>query len=119
MLGFLTVILLCQLVGELVVGALNLPIPGPVMGMVILFVILMIRGEVPPQLEDTASGLLRMMSLLFVPAGTGVILHFQLIGEALLPLSLALIVSTTATIIVTALLMRWLSKTSDEARQDG
>ncbi|MQY41635.1 CidA/LrgA family protein [Epibacterium sp. SM1969] len=117
MLGFLTVILLCQLGGELVVGALNLPIPGPVMGMAILFVILILRGDVPKGLEDTANGLLRMMSLLFVPAGTGVILHFQLIGQALLPLSLALILSTTATIAITALLMRWLSK--PEAQQDG
>ncbi len=114
MLPFLTLILVCQLAGELVVGALALPIPGPVVGMLLLFVILMIRGDVPAQLEQTASGLLRSMSLLFVPAGTGVILHFQLLGEALLPVGVALIISTLATIVVTALLMHWLGKkTSD------
>ncbi|UOA33582.1 hypothetical protein DSM110093_03411 (plasmid) [Sulfitobacter sp. DSM 110093] len=105
MLPFLTLILLCQLAGELAVGALELSVPGPVLGMLFLFIILLIRGEVPAQLEHTTNGLLRSMSLLFVPAGTGVILHFQLLGEALLPLGVALIVSTLGTIGVTGLLM--------------
>ncbi|SDD98183.1 CidA/LrgA family protein [Ruegeria marina] len=110
MLGFLTLILVCQLAGELAVGALNLPVPGPVLGMLALFALLMIRGEVPEVLEQTAGGLLRAMSLLFVPAGTGVMLHFRLLGEALVPLGVALVVSTLATIAVTALLMRWLGR---------
>ena len=110
MLNALTLILLCQLAGELVAGALALPVPGPVQGMLFLFIFLMIRGEVPAQLEHAAGGLLRSMSLLFVPAGTGVILHFQLLGEELLPLGLALVISTLVTIVVTALLMRWLGK---------
>ncbi|MDE4099754.1 MULTISPECIES: CidA/LrgA family protein [Rhodobacterales] len=108
MLGFLTLILVCQLAGEFITGALALPIPGPVLGMVFLFIILMLLGRVPAQLDQTANGLLRSMSLLFVPAGTGVILHFQLLGQALLPLGLALVVSTLATIAVTGLLMQWL-----------
>lgn len=110
MLGFLTLILVCQLAGELAVGALDLPVPGPVLGMLALFALLMIRGEVPETLEQTAGGLLRAMSLLFVPAGTGVMLHFRLLGEALVPLGVALVVSTLATIAVTGLLMRWLGR---------
>ncbi len=109
MLGSLTLILCCQLAGELVVGALGVPIPGPVLGMLLLFVVLLIKGDVPEPLADTALGLLRSMSLLFVPAGTGVVVHFQLLGQALLPLGLSLVVSTLATIVVTALLMRWLA----------
>lgn len=110
MLAFFTLILLCQLIGEVIVGALGLPVPGPVLGMVLLFAYLVIRGDVPDALEDTAGGLLRSMSLLFVPAGAGVILHVKLLGQALLPLGLSLIVSTLATIAVTALLMRWLGR---------
>ena len=110
MLAYLTLILVCQLVGETLVGALALPVPGPVLGMVLLFLYLVIRGQVAPRLDQTATGLLQSMSLLFVPAGTGVILHLDLLGEALLPLGLALIVSTVATIVVTAWLMQWLGK---------
>ena len=114
MLPFLTLILLCQLAGELVVGALALPVPGPVLGMVFLFLILLVRGQVPAQLEQTSNGLLRSMSLLFVPAGTGVILHFQLLGETLLPLGLAVVISTLATIIVTGWLMHWLGRKASD-----
>lgn len=119
MLGYLTVILLCQLAGEFLTGALMLPVPGPVLGMVFLFVLLMLRGHVPDRLDQTADGLLRSMSLLFVPAGTGVILHFQLLGEALLPLGLALVVSTLATIAVTGLLMQWLGRGDVAEESDG
>lgn len=110
MLTYLTLILLCQLLGEISVGVLALPVPGPVLGMVLLFIYLMIRGEVPEELGQTANSLLGSMSLLFVPAGTGVILHFQFLGELLLPLGLAIIVSTISTIVVTALLMNWFSR---------
>ncbi|MBN9888461.1 CidA/LrgA family protein [Salipiger abyssi] len=110
MLGSLTLIFLCQLVGELVAGALALPVPGPVLGMVLLFVILMLRRAVPEGLGQAAGGLQKAMSLLFVPAGTGVMLHFRLLGEAALPLGLGLLVSTVVTIAVTGLLMAWLSR---------
>ncbi len=110
MIGYLTLILVCQLIGELIVGALSISIPGPVLGMLILFVLLLVRGNLPVGLAQTSDGLLRAMSLLFVPAGTGVMMHFQLLGDALLPLGAALVVSTVSTIIVTALMMRWLGK---------
>lgn len=110
MLGALTVILGCQLIGELVVGGLGLPVPGPVLGMLVLFNMLMVRGGPSREFEQTANGLLRHLSLLFVPAGTGVILHFKLLGEAILPISLAVVVSTFLTIAVTAFLMRRLGR---------
>ena len=110
MIGYLTLILTCQLAGEFLAGALALAVPGPVLGMALLFVLLLVRGEVPDALDQTAEGLLRAMSLLFVPAGTGIMMHFRLLGDALVPLSAALVVSTLATIAVTALMMRWLGK---------
>ncbi|MCW1955967.1 CidA/LrgA family protein [uncultured Lentibacter sp.] len=113
MIGYLTLILSCQLAGEVVVGALGLPVPGPVLGMALLFGFLLLRGHVPDALGATADGLLRNMSLLFVPAGTGVIMHVALLSEALVPLSLAVAISTSAAIVVTALMMRLLSKGAD------
>ncbi|RYH10144.1 CidA/LrgA family protein [Tropicimonas sp. IMCC6043] len=108
--GYLTLIFVCQLLGELVAGALALPVPGPVLGMVALFAFLAVRGDVPAGLDASAGTLLRSMSLLFVPAGAGVMLHFQLLGSAILPLGLALLASTVLTILVTGLMMRALSR---------
>lgn len=114
MLGYLTLIFTCQLIGELTTGALALPVPGPVLGMVLLFAFLMLRGAVPDELDRVSGTLLQSMSLLFVPAGTGVMLHFQLLGEGLIPITAALVISTLATLIVTGLLMRWLGQRASE-----
>jgi len=120
MLESLAILLLCQLLGELIVVYLNLPVPGPVIGMAILFFGLVLYGKVPDKLSDTANGLLEQLSLLFVPAGVGVMTHLTLLGNQWLPLTASLVISTLLTIAITGLLMQHLSKqaTSTESRGD-
>ncbi|PWW03870.1 putative effector of murein hydrolase LrgA (UPF0299 family) [Hoeflea marina] len=117
MLASLTLILGCQLAGELFSQVLALPIPGPVIGMVILFAMLMIRGQVPAPLQATADGLLSHLSLLFVPAGVGVMVHLHLMAENWWPITAALIGSTLATIAVTALVMVWIDRLTGKAAE--
>lgn len=114
MLGALTWLLVYQLVGEVVARAFALPVPGPVLGMVMLFATLVARGGPAPAMRNTANNLLQHLSLLFVPAGTGVMLHFQRIADEWLALLLAVTVSTVLTIAVSALLLRALSRRGDE-----
>ena len=106
MLEAVAVLLLCQLAGELIVAAMNLPVPGPVIGMALLFGGLLWRGQVPDSLGEAAHGLLGQLSLLFVPAGVGVMTHLTLLGDQWLPLTASLIVSTLLTIAVTGWLMQ-------------
>lgn len=75
MLAGIATLLVCQLVGEAVVSVVSLPIPGPVLGMVLLFGLMVARAPVPAALGDPADGLLRNLSLPFVPAGVGVVQH--------------------------------------------
>jgi holin-like protein len=110
MLGAFTLLLVYQLIGELLVYLTGLPVPGPVVGMLLLFVSLVARGAAPQWLRDTCQGLLAHLSLLFVPAGVGVLLHFQRLGAEWLPIAVALVASTVITIAVTALVMRALQK---------
>lgn len=116
MLGAVTLVFVCQLAGELLVAALGMPVPGPVAGMLILLSGLVLRGSVPARLSEVGEGLLGNFSLLFVPAGVGVMLHARLLGREWLAVSVALVASTLLTIAVTALVMRWLAKsgTGDE-----
>ena len=116
MLGALTILLVFQLVGEVTVRAFALPVPGPVIGMGLLFIALMLRGGPSPELRDTAGSLLQHLSLLFVPAGTGVILYGSRLADEWLPLTAALIGSTALTIIVTALLLRALGKRPQQGK---
>jgi holin-like protein len=113
MLGALTIILCCQLAGEAIVVATGVPVPGPVLGMVLLFAGLVARGGPSADLAQAGDALLRNLALLFVPAGVGVVLHLGLLGREGLAISVSLVVSTLSTIAVTALVMRWTLKGRD------
>jgi holin-like protein len=106
MIGYLTLLLSCQLAGELLVAATGLPVPGPVCGMVLLFLGLLVFG-LPDDLAALGETLLSNLSLLFVPAGVGIMLHAQLLSREWLPIGVALVVSTLATVVVTGLLMNY------------
>ena len=106
MLGHLTVILLCQLAGEIIAKAAGLPVPGPVIGMVILFCGLLLRGNMPPELETVTGFLHRYLPLLFVPAGVGVITSLDLLARSWVPLAGAIVIGTGVTIAVTGLVMQ-------------
>ncbi|MBP2294888.1 CidA/LrgA family protein [Azospirillum rugosum] len=114
MLGTLTILLLCQLAGELITRVLHLPVPGPVIGMVLLFVGLLVKGDVPAPLQDTAGGILRHLSLLFVPAGVGVMAHLHRLGTEALPIAAALFGSTLLGIALTAWVMSALSRNGED-----
>ena len=113
-----TFLLMAQLAGEAMVRALELPIPGPVIGLVLLAAILAWRG-ISPGLRDVAHGLLRNLSLLFVPAGVGIMRQTDAIAGNWLALSAGLIVSTVATLAVTALVFQWAQRRFGGARADG
>ena len=120
MLNALTMILCCQLAGELLVAATGLPVPGPVCGMVLMLAGLLVRGGIPAEIASTADTLLGNLSLLFIPAGVGVMLHLPLIEAEILPISVALVTSTLITIAVTALLMQTLNRRQpNEGQREG
>ena len=107
MLPALTLLLVYQTIGEFLAHAFDLPVPGPVIGMLLLFVSLLIKGSAPVSLRDTANTLLSHLSLLFVPAGVGIMVHVGRIRAEALPIVVSLVVSTAATIAVTALVFAW------------
>ena len=106
MLSALTQLLIFQLAGEVTARGFNLPVPGPVLGMLFLFIALMIKGGPGRELQGTSQTLLQHLSLLFVPAGTGIMVHLNRVASEWLPLMLSLVISTLATLIVTALVMK-------------
>lgn len=118
MLGALAVLLLCQLAGEVVARGLALPVPGPVLGMIVLFAGLALRRSAPEPLRQTAEGLLAHLSLLFVPAGVGVILHLERIRAEWLAILAALIGSTLLTLVVTAWVFRLVARVTGEKREE-
>jgi holin-like protein len=110
MLGAITLLLVYQLLGEIAALAFDLPVPGPVIGFAALFLTLVVRGAVSDALRETANGLLAHLSLLFVPAGVGVMAHLGRLREEWVPIIVALVVSTAITIAVSALVMQGLMR---------
>ncbi len=110
MLAGIAALLVCQLVGEALVRLVSLPIPGPVVGMALLFGLMLGRAPLPTALGDTADGLLRNLSLLFVPAGVGVVQHLGRLGTDGLRLIAVVVLGTVITLAVTALVFEGLAR---------
>ena len=107
--GFL-ILLAFQLLGESLVVVLGLPLPGPVIGLVLLLVGLLGLGRIPNSLKITSDGLLSNLALLFIPAGVGLVLHFDLLASEGWIILLALVISTILATLVTTALFQWLMK---------
>lgn len=109
MLNTLALLLLYQLGGELVARFFGLPIPGPVIGMTLLLLTLLARGQVSHDTRTNVGAFLQHMSLFFVPAGVGVMVHLHRVAAEWLPIVVSLVVSTFAGIAVTAWVIRAMS----------
>ena len=94
-------VLVCWAAGEVVSEVLDLPVPGPVVGLLLLLVLLRVQPE--PRSGPVADGLLRLLPLLFVPAGVGVVEHLPLLRDALLPAVLGVVVPLVLGVAVTGL----------------
>ncbi|MEZ5788022.1 MAG: CidA/LrgA family protein [Xanthobacteraceae bacterium] len=102
MLYTFAVLLSCQLAGEAFVRALSLAVPGPVVGMVLLAALMLLKAPLPSELGDTVDTLLKHLSLLFVPAGVGVVQHFDRLRGEGFQLLAVVVLSTAITLVVTA-----------------
>ncbi|MBY0250753.1 MAG: CidA/LrgA family protein [Methylobacterium organophilum] len=132
MIASLALILLAQLLGEALARGAGVPIPGPVIGMGLMFAFLLLRDNarlglprVLPKpltdgtLETTARGLLMNLSLLFVPAGVGVVDRLDLLRAQGAKLALVLVVSTALSLLVTVLVFRAVAALVERRGTDG
>lgn len=118
MIPALLAIFSCQLVGEAVSRALSLPLPGPVLGMVLMVAVLMLSPRLAALVQPVAQGILSHMSLLFVPAGAGVVGHIATLGADGLPIFLALLGSTVLAIAAGALTFAGVARLSGSHDDD-
>ena len=108
-------LLILQSMGELLSRGLSLPLPGPVVGMMLLLVALR-WAVVREPVSACADYLLSHLSLLFVPVGVGVMTHLSIVSEYGGRMLLVLVVSTLIGLAVTALLLNYLWRL-DEPQQ--
>jgi holin-like protein len=112
MIASLSLILLCQLIGEVIVRGIGLPMPGPVIGLMLLlardrFAALACGPLQGDGVESASRGLLASLSLLFVPAGAGVVQKLDLLAKHGVAILLVLAVSVVVTLLATVTTSSW------------
>lgn len=113
MLDGLLLLLLFQFLGEALVSITGAPVPGPVVGMILLLLALLSRQQVLQRVAPAANLLIGNLTLLFFPIGVGIILEWDRYSEN----GLALLVSVVGgTVVTLALVIVLLKRLLPEAR---
>ena len=118
MLHALVLILACQLTGETLARATGLGLPGPVLGMVLMLATMVALPQVAALMRPTAQGILGHLSLLFVPAGVGVVGHVATLGSQTFAILAAVVGSTILAIAAGALTFATVARLTGATDQD-
>lgn len=102
MLSSIAIVLGYQVVGELISRLTGIPVPGPVIGMVLMLLSFLIKDNLIEIVRPTAGVLLANLSLLFVPAGVGIMRHGQRFLDEGVGIMVTLVLSTVIAMLVTA-----------------
>ena len=122
MLQSIFAIFLFQLVGEMVQKYFALTVPGPVIGLVLLLLGMLVSDRIgkhpaallKQNLMVTAETLLGHLPLLFVPIGVGVVMHITLLEDQLAAVLGVVFIGTVLTVGFSALLMEKLQGSGDD-----
>lgn len=109
----LTTLLLFQLIGETLTRGFGLVVPGPVLGMALLLLFFVACPKAAKAIQPTAQGLLSHLSLLFVPAGVGIVSHLDRLGTQGPAIFLVLLLSTALSIAAGALVFSRLASENE------
>ena len=113
----LATLLAFQLAGEALAYGFKLPIPGPVIGMALLLAALALRPALLDALRPASTALLQHLSLLFVPAGVGVMVHGRRLADEGVAIVVALVLSTVLALAATALTVHALWPRNEDETQ--
>lgn len=97
----------CQIAGGLISQHLRLPVPGTVIGLLIMLAALSLLRRVPSALREVADFLLKHLNLFYIPAAIGIMAHVALVRQDILPILAALFGSTFLSLIIGVLVFQW------------
>lgn len=119
MIGAIALLLVCQLAGEAVHRLTGLPLPGSVIGMVLLLAWLALVPRERLTLTQVTGWLTAHLSIMFVPAAVGVMEEGAILSRYGVGIVVAVVVSTLLTLAVTALAFRAVAGREPEPDDSG
>ena len=107
----IALLVLAQMAGDAAVARLGLPLPGALVGMLLLLAVLIVMGRVPRPIELAAGPLLRHIMMFLMPVVAGVLEHSSVLQGQWLPFLVSSLLGTFLTLVVTAALLQRLLRT--------
>lgn len=112
----LAILLIFQSIGEIGARYLHGFLPGPVIGMILLLLFLVLRKNIASSISIAADGLLAHLAIFFIPAAVGVMLYVSELRTAGAAWFFAILLSTVLAITVTALILKWFFRYADATK---
>lgn len=112
LIGFL-ILVLFQFAGEWIKTQWQLVLPGPIIGMLLLFICLIIFQGIPKPLLQAGPLLIRYLAIMFLPAAAGIFFLGDTIGNQWLAIITAIVLGTLLSLIFNGLVMKWLYRGKD------
>lgn len=106
----LLIILVFYFAGQILTKLLNLPIPGNIVGMILLLFLLCTNVVKLEMVDTVANFLLDHLAFFFIPAGVGLLTSLVVIKNSFIRLLIVCFISTIITIAVTALVVDFMTK---------
>jgi holin-like protein len=113
--GAFFILLLSLFIGQWLSTLLPLSLPGPLLGLLLLFFALLILGYVPKSLDRLCQWMLQHLSIFFVPATLGVMLYQDEFAQHGVLIAVALLVSTFVSLLLTAWLSQYLQRNREKS----
>lgn len=99
-----------QVIGQLIISWLDVPVPGALLGMALMLVGLIVWGRISKELTKVSNVLLSHLMLLFIPSIVAIMTQAQTIAKSWMPYLISCILATGITAMVTALTFQYMLK---------
>ena len=113
------IILGIYLIGELISKGFSIPLPGNIIGMIILLVLLCTKVIKVEKVENISAFFLDHLSFFFIPAGVGLISSFSSIKNSLINILLLCLITTAIVIIATGIIVQYIIKIKEKKIKKG
>ncbi len=112
----LLILLSINFLGILIQRTFNLPLPGTIIGMLVLFILLYKKILTEKNIGNICDFLIKIMVLLFLPPIVDLIENFNLLRVGFLKIIFLLVVTTAITMIVTGKTVEYLIRMKERKR---
>lgn len=104
---FLIILIVCFL-GEVLNKVVHVPLPGSIIGMILLFIFLITGIVKVGMIEDISKFLLDHLAFFFIPSGVGLLAYMGILSKNLLPILIICSVTTILVMLVTGLTIQFI-----------